>query len=112
MIIDAHTHIFEAGRGGPFQLPSGAADFLREMDAAGVAASIVLPLHAGCAFLCRRLPAGRVLYGSDFPNVPFAENVATARALLDDATADVKTAVLSGAAARRFGIAASGACHA
>ena len=44
MIIDCHTHIFEAGRGGPFNLPSGADDLVREMDAHGVDISVVLPL--------------------------------------------------------------------
>src|SRR5215831_7871555 len=44
MIVDCHTHICQAGRGGPFQLPSSADDLVREMDNHGVDISIVLPL--------------------------------------------------------------------
>ncbi len=44
MIIDCHTHIFESGRGGPFDLPSSADDLMREMDSHGVDAAVVLPL--------------------------------------------------------------------
>jgi predicted TIM-barrel fold metal-dependent hydrolase len=44
MIVDCHTHIFEAGRGGPFNLPCSADDLVREMDAHGVDVSVVLPL--------------------------------------------------------------------
>jgi uncharacterized protein len=44
MIVDCHTHIFEAGRGGPFNLPSSADDLVRAMDTHGVDISIVLPL--------------------------------------------------------------------
>lgn len=72
MIIDCHTHIFEAGRGGPFNLPSGADDLLRSMDEHGVACSIVLPLPgvAGNEFVhqeCER-SAGRLipLYNPEF----------------------------------------------
>ncbi|MGA7926355.1 MAG: amidohydrolase family protein [Candidatus Sulfotelmatobacter sp.] len=44
MIVDCHTHIFEAGHGGPFDLPCGADDLLRHMDEHGVEHSVVLPL--------------------------------------------------------------------
>ena len=44
MIIDCHTHIFEAGRGGPFDLPCGSEDLVRQMDEHKVDVSIVLPL--------------------------------------------------------------------
>lgn len=72
MIIDCHTHIFEAGSGGPFGLPSGAADLVRSMDAGGVERSIVLPLpgiaandfvQRACAAFPDRLVA---LYNPDF----------------------------------------------
>jgi predicted TIM-barrel fold metal-dependent hydrolase len=258
MIIDCHTHIFEAGRGGPFDLPCSAEDLLREMDEHNVDISVVLPLggiagnefvhrqcaassgrliglynpdferpqetirkmeaffeshspqglkihprhqnvsvnqtivrealfwaaehdvpvlfdvfsfgpslddpslrplayhrlaqemprlrmvlaHAGghnvleafmaakanpnvhldisftpayfrgssvaqdCGFVCRRLPPGRVLYGSDFPYVPFGESLATARALLDSAEPAVVAEVFGGAAARLFNLSA------
>lgn len=33
------------------------------------------------AFVCRRLPAGRVIYGSDFPNIGIEESLATAKAI-------------------------------
>jgi predicted TIM-barrel fold metal-dependent hydrolase len=72
MVIDCHTHIFEAGRGGPFDLPASAEDLLREMDKHGVDASIVLPLpgvasnkfaHEECARYPDRLMA---LYTPEF----------------------------------------------
>lgn len=44
MIVDCHTHIFESGRGGPFNAPSSADDLVRQLDASGVDAAIVLPL--------------------------------------------------------------------
>jgi len=44
MIVDAHTHIAEAGRHGPFGLDASADALVREMDEAGVDVSIVLPL--------------------------------------------------------------------
>jgi predicted TIM-barrel fold metal-dependent hydrolase len=44
MIVDCHTHIFEAGRGGPFDIPCGAEDLVRQMDEHKVDVSIVLPL--------------------------------------------------------------------
>jgi uncharacterized protein len=254
MIVDCHTHIFEAGRGGPFDLPCSADDLVREMDAHGVDVSLVLPLsgvasnefvqqectrhpgrltplynpdfesanetlrkmeaffgsygpkglkihprnqgisvsdsrvvevlqwaaekavpvlfdvfpwgksldnlalhplayhevaqkipnlrlilaHAGgyklleafmvaksnpnvfldisftptyfsessvvtdCAFLCRRLPAGRVLYGSDFPSVRFGDGLHAARQLLTDAGSQITDEVMGTAAARLF----------
>jgi predicted TIM-barrel fold metal-dependent hydrolase len=44
VIVDCHVHIFEKGRGGPFDLPASAEDVIREMDAANVDVSVVLPL--------------------------------------------------------------------
>ena len=44
MIVDAHTHIAEAGRHGPFDLEATAEALVREMDAAGVDVSVVIPL--------------------------------------------------------------------
>src|SRR5713226_1905548 len=44
MTIDSHTHVFEAGHGGPFGLPCSADDLVRQMDAHGVDCSVVLPL--------------------------------------------------------------------
>src|SRR5580698_8070479 len=44
MIVDCHTHIFEAGHGGPLGLPSSADDLIRDMDEHGVQHSVVLPL--------------------------------------------------------------------
>lgn len=44
MIVDCHTHIFETGRGGSFDLPCGADDLLHQMDEHGVEYSVVLPL--------------------------------------------------------------------
>jgi len=256
MIIDCHTHIFESGRGGPFDLPSGSDDLVRQMDGYNVDVSIVLPLpgdatnefvhqecarfpdrlvglytpefnvpsetirrmesfferhcprglkihprrqdvtveqplvnevlawaaeralpvlfdvfpfgpsltnlathplaysqvaqrfpnlkmvlaHSGgfrlmdaflvakshhgvhldlsftpvyfkgssvaadCSFLCRRLPAGRVLYGSDFPSVPFRDSMDAVRALLEGVDAAMCNEVMGDAAARLFGI--------
>jgi predicted TIM-barrel fold metal-dependent hydrolase len=72
MIVDCHTHIYETGSGGPFGLPSGAADLVREMDAAGVDLSLILPLSGmagnefvmdACASFPDRLAA---LYNPDF----------------------------------------------
>jgi uncharacterized protein len=72
MIVECHTHIFEAGVGGPFSLPASASDLVREMDAAGVERSLVLAL-AGMASndfarrACAEFP-GRLslLYNPDF----------------------------------------------
>jgi predicted TIM-barrel fold metal-dependent hydrolase len=58
-----------------------------------------------CAFLCRRLPAGRVLYGSDFPSVPFSDSLEAARRFLDGLETAVSNQVMGCAAARLFGIA-------
>lgn len=44
MIVDCHTHIFQLGHGGPFDLPCGADDLLSQMDENGVDCSVVLPL--------------------------------------------------------------------
>jgi predicted TIM-barrel fold metal-dependent hydrolase len=72
MIIDCHTHIYETGSGGPFNLPSTAADLVREMDAAGVDLSLILPLSsmAGNAFVadaCAEFPDRlAALYNPDF----------------------------------------------
>jgi predicted TIM-barrel fold metal-dependent hydrolase len=72
MIVDCHTHIFESGTGGPFQLPAGAADLVREMDTHGVDRSIVLPLSgmAGNDFVqqqCAAFPDRLTpLYNPDF----------------------------------------------
>jgi len=72
MIIDAHTHIFESGHGGPFDLPASADDLVRAMDAAGVDLSIVIPLPemAGNDFVyqqCRRFPDRlRPIYTPEF----------------------------------------------
>ena len=72
MIVDCHTHIFEAGRGGPFELPCTADDLVRRMDEAGVDVSIVLPLpgNARNGFVqeqCARFPGRLVgLYNPEF----------------------------------------------
>jgi predicted TIM-barrel fold metal-dependent hydrolase len=72
MIVDCHTHIYEAGRGGPFDLPCSADDLLRQMDEHGVDLSVILPL-AGMASnehvhqQCARFPDRLVgLYNPDF----------------------------------------------
>jgi uncharacterized protein len=44
MIVDCHTHVFQSGHGGPFDLPSSADDLLRHMDEHNVNSSVVLPL--------------------------------------------------------------------
>ncbi len=44
MIVDCHTYIFEAGKGGPFNFPCNADDLVRQMDNYAVDISIVLPL--------------------------------------------------------------------
>ena len=45
MIIDAHTHISEKGKGGPFGYACSADDLVRGMDSAAIDVSVVLPLH-------------------------------------------------------------------
>ena len=72
MIVDCHTHIYESGRGGPFQLPCNAGDLVRDMDEAGVDVSIVLPLPGAARneFVqeeCARFPGRLVgLYNPEF----------------------------------------------
>jgi len=72
MIVDCHTHIFEAGRGGPFNLPSSADDLVRQMDLHGIDVSVVLPLKgvASNEFVqreCARHPKRLVqLYNPEF----------------------------------------------
>lgn len=61
-------------------------------------------LEDDCGFLCRRLPAGRVLYGSDFPHVGFADSLQTARQLLIGSDEAIATEIMGSAAARLFGI--------
>lgn len=61
MIVDAHTHIYEAGHGGPFRLESSADALVRDMDEAGIDVSVVIPLPgvAGNDFVarqCRKYP--------------------------------------------------------
>ena len=57
-----------------------------------------------CRFLCARLPPGRVLYGSDFPYVPFADSLEAAGRLLTGLDENVRREVMGEAAARLFGI--------
>lgn len=57
-----------------------------------------------CAFLCRRLPPGRVLYGSDFPSVPFADSLEAAGKYLEGLDAAICRQVMGSAAAQLFGI--------
>jgi uncharacterized protein len=87
MIVDAHTHIFEAGVGGPFNLRCTSDDLLREMDDRGVASAVVLPLagsagndfvHAQCARSAGRLVG---LYNPDFTRP--AETVGLMRSFFD-----------------------------
>jgi predicted TIM-barrel fold metal-dependent hydrolase len=59
-----------------------------------------------CGFLCRRLPSGRVLYGSDFPYVPFAESVDRARDLMNGAGDVLSSDFWGDSAAALFGIGA------
>jgi predicted TIM-barrel fold metal-dependent hydrolase len=72
MIVDVHTHIYEAGHGGPFDLPAGADALVRDMDGAGIDVSVVLPLPdvASNGFVqaeCARFPERLVgLYTPEF----------------------------------------------
>ena len=72
MIIDAHTHIYEKGFGGPFNFPCGADDLVKGLDEAGIEKAIVIPLPdvATNKFLareCRRHPSRLYpLYSPDF----------------------------------------------
>jgi predicted TIM-barrel fold metal-dependent hydrolase len=61
-------------------------------------------ISADCAFLCRRLPYGRVLYGSDFPHVHFGESMSTANQLLATAGDEVIAETMGNSAARIFGL--------
>jgi hypothetical protein len=61
-------------------------------------------LAKDCRFVAGRLPAGRTLYGSDFPHVPFGESLGNARRLFADCEEVVQAEVLGKAAARLFGI--------
>jgi len=61
-------------------------------------------LAEDCGFLCKRLAPGRVLYGSDFPSVPFADSREAASGFLEGLDAGVRSEVMGGAAARLFGI--------
>lgn len=58
-----------------------------------------------CGFLGRRLPAGRVLYGSDFPYVPFTESVERARRFMTGAEEHQTNEFWGDSAAVLFGIA-------
>ena len=58
-----------------------------------------------CGFLCRRLPAGRVLYGSDFPYVPFGESMERARAFMSGAEEHLTSEFWGDSAATLFGVA-------
>jgi predicted TIM-barrel fold metal-dependent hydrolase len=71
MSVDAHTHIHEPGQGRPAR-PAAVDDLLRELDAAGIARAVVIPLpdtasneyvFAECARHPDRLAA---LYTPDF----------------------------------------------
>jgi predicted TIM-barrel fold metal-dependent hydrolase len=59
-----------------------------------------------CRFVCSRLPAGRTLYGSDFPYVRFGESLENAKKLFSNLEEKVQTELFGGAAARLFGISA------
>jgi predicted TIM-barrel fold metal-dependent hydrolase len=59
-------------------------------------------LAGDCAFLCRRLPPGRVLYGSDFPSVPFSDSLEAASLFLQGLGAEVRSQVMGSAAASLF----------
>jgi predicted TIM-barrel fold metal-dependent hydrolase len=48
-------------------------------------------IERDCTFVCARLPEGRVVYGSDFPNVRLSESLVHARSWM--ATADEKSQV-------------------
>jgi hypothetical protein len=55
------------------------------------------------AFVCRRLPAGRVMYGSDFPNIGIDESLHTAQEKLTGLSEEQRTALFGGTARRLFG---------
>lgn len=72
MIVDVHTHIFETGHGGPFDLPAGADALVHDMDETGIDVSVVLPLPgvASNGFVqaeCARFPDRLIgLYTPEF----------------------------------------------
>ena len=76
MIVDAHTHIFEAGHGGPLNLPASADDLVRGMDEQSIDMAVVLPLPdvASNMFIqtqCQRFPDRLIgLYNPDFEDSP------------------------------------------
>ena len=53
-------------------------------------------------FICQRLPAGKVLYGSDFPDAAMGEMLDQANWLATGLDAERRTAFFGGAAARIF----------
>jgi hypothetical protein len=55
-------------------------------------------------FICGRLPAGRVLYGSDFPHVPMRESINSAGRMASDLDAQSRDELFGGAAATVFAI--------
>jgi predicted TIM-barrel fold metal-dependent hydrolase len=55
-------------------------------------------------FVCRRLPPGRVLYGSDFPHTDFGEHLGLVRALTADADEAARTALFGETARQLFRI--------
>jgi predicted TIM-barrel fold metal-dependent hydrolase len=55
------------------------------------------------AFVCRRLPAGRVMYGSDFPNIGIDESLRTAQEKLTGLSDEQRVALFGGTARRLFG---------
>lgn len=55
-------------------------------------------------FACGRLPAGRVMYGSDFPNIGIDESLGTAQEKLGNLPAEQRTALFGGTARRLFHI--------
>jgi predicted TIM-barrel fold metal-dependent hydrolase len=61
-------------------------------------------LAADCAFVCQRLPPGRVVYGSDFPHVPFGESLTTIDSLLDGIDSGARGAIMGAAACRLYAI--------
>jgi len=61
-------------------------------------------LAGDCGFLCRRLAPGRVLYGSDFPSVPFADSFEAAHHFLEGVDHTTRKQVMGYAAAQLFGI--------
>lgn len=56
------------------------------------------------AFVCRRIPPGRILYGSDFPHVRSADSLQAARALAIELEDSATEALFAGAACDLFKI--------